>query len=220
MPKIFVPTTGPDDWRRLLASPEKHWRDGYSAKSAAERWEGAAGALPQEIARQFEKAGLGPAELLLAVPEWKTPLPGGIRESQTDIFALIRAAGGVYACAIEAKVEESFDKTVDEWRSDAPSPGKLERLDFLCRTLGLDASRCGSLRYQLFHRTAAALIEAERFGCAGAAMIVQSFSPHRSWLSDFTAFTQALGAEATADAPALLTRADGRPLLLAWASAA
>lgn len=168
--RILVPSAGPSDWRRLLADPEKHWRDGYSAKAAAERWEASTG-LPPEIGSLFEAVGLGPSELLLAVPEWKTPLPGGERESQTDVFALVHAPRGVFACAVEAKVIEPFGPTVAEWLAGA-SAGKLERLAYLCDLLGLPNPPAGELRYQLFHRTAVALIEAERFGCAGAAMIV------------------------------------------------
>ena len=35
MPKVYVPTTGSNDWRRLLADPAKQWRTGFSAKTLA-----------------------------------------------------------------------------------------------------------------------------------------------------------------------------------------
>jgi len=35
MSRVFVSSRGRDDWRRLLADPDKHWADGYSAKSLA-----------------------------------------------------------------------------------------------------------------------------------------------------------------------------------------
>jgi hypothetical protein len=214
--KIYVPTSGPADWKRLLAQPDRHWRDGFSGKSAAERWEASDG-LPTEIANQFLSAGLGPAELLLAIPEWKTPLPGSsLGASQTDILALVRTPSGVFACGVEAKVAESFDKTIDEWLQDA-SPGKKARLAYLKQLLGLPEATSGLIRYQLLHRTAAALIEAERFGCAGAAMIVHSFSARKEWLEDFQAFSAALGATVSPDAPSLATVPGGRPLLLGWA---
>ncbi|MEJ0023434.1 MAG: hypothetical protein WDN76_08400 [Alphaproteobacteria bacterium] len=214
--RILVPTTGPSDWRRLLAQPETQWKDGYSAKSAADRWE-STGGWPPEIARQFELAGWGPTELLMASPEWKTPLPGGERASQTDIFALVHTSIGVVACGVEAKVAESFDRTVAEWSVSA-SPGKQERLAHLCDLLGFANPPPGALRYQLFHRTAAALIEAKRFGCVGAAMIVHSFSPENLWLSDFQAFANALGIAVAPDAPATTHSCGGMPLLLGWAS--
>ena len=85
MAKFFVPTAGVDNWRALLADPEKQWRRGYSAFAAASAWEEAQG-LPREVASVL---GDG-SELLLAIPENKLPLPGGQRESQCDVFAIVR----------------------------------------------------------------------------------------------------------------------------------
>ena len=212
--KIYLPSTGAPDWRRLLADREKHWKAGYSARAAAERWESADG-LPAEIERQFVAVHLGPCELILALPELKTPLPGAGRASQTDVFTLVRTVRGVFACGVEAKVSESFGPTIGEW-SDA-SPGKAKRLNYLCGLLGLAEPPAAALRYQLLHRTAAALIEAQRFGCAGAAMVVHSFSPTREWLSDFQAFGAALGVTVGPDAPAMIASPSGLPLMLGWA---
>lgn len=33
MPRIFVPSNGPGDWRCLLADPEKQWARRYSART-------------------------------------------------------------------------------------------------------------------------------------------------------------------------------------------
>ena len=208
--RIFLPTNSAEDWRALLADPDKHWRAGYSARTAAEHWEKSPG-LPPEIDAVFQRASLGPAELLVAFPEWKTPLPGGRRESQTDILALVRTPSGVFVAGVEAKVAEPFGPTVGEWLENA-SNGKLERLEFLKRTLGLEGN-IATLRYQLLHRTAAALIEAERFGAAGAAMIVQSFSPVSAWKDDFEVFAEAMGMKSGK----ARTSPNGRPLILAWA---
>jgi hypothetical protein len=209
---IYLPSNGPESWRALLGDPVKHWRDGYSAKSAAESWEFAAG-LPTEIASILEAAGLNDLELLLAFPEWKTPLPARGGDSQTDIMAMVKTDQGVFMIGVEAKVDESFDKTVDNWLVNA-SDGKHQRLNYLKSRLGLE-DEIGHLRYQLLHRTVAAMIEAERFGCAGAAMIVQSFSPTNSWKEDFEAFVDAIGLK-----PGQIGRLpSGDPLLLAWASA-
>jgi len=30
--KIYVPTKNAESWRECLADPQKHWKDGYSAK--------------------------------------------------------------------------------------------------------------------------------------------------------------------------------------------
>lgn len=206
---ILVPSRGPDDWRALLADPATQWRDGYSARSAALSWEGAAG-LPAEVA-----AVIGPGAKLLAIPEHRVALPGGGHPSQCDIFALVATPRGSCALAVEAKVAEPFGPTIGDWLAGAAS-GKLARLTAICALLGC-APPPGHLRYQLFHRAAAAVIEAGRFGTAMAALVVQSFSPERLWQSDFVAFAAHLGQDASAG-PVETLLPDGRPLRLGWAS--
>ena len=209
MSRILIPTHSADDWQTLLVSPDTQWRDGYSAKSAALSWERAKG-LPPEI-----DAILGGAELLLAIPEHKVSLSDCGRESQCDVFALVRLPTGTCAMAVEAKVNETFGPTVAEWLVDA-SPKKLARLEFVSGLLGLRPDP--GLRYQLFHRTAAAILEARRFGMAEAAMVVQSFSPVHRWFADFRAFAAALKHEVTPGVAVRHRLPDGMPLTLGWAA--
>ena len=211
MGAILVPTTGPDDWRRFLADPEKHWRRGYSAMAAALSWEAAHG-LPPEIARILGED----AELLLAIPEHKVELPGGRRASQCDVFALVKASNETFSVAVEAKVDKPFGPTVSEWMEEA-SDGKIERMTLICGQLGLSSTPPGNLRYQLFRRTAAAAIEAKRFKTDRAAMIVQSFSHKHRWFADFEAFVALFGLEATRGQPLTFELPDGLPMTLGWA---
>ena len=37
--KFFRPTNNPEEWRQLLAKPDKHWKTGYSAKTLAYCWQ-------------------------------------------------------------------------------------------------------------------------------------------------------------------------------------
>ena len=212
MSRILIPTRGPEDWRALLASPETQWQRGFSAMSAALSWEASRG-LPSEL-----DALLGGAELLLAIPEHKVALPGGSRESQCDVFALVRLASGTCGVAVEAKVNEPFGPTIADWLSEA-SPGKQKRLSFICDLLGLEEPD-STLRYQLLHRTAAAILEARRFGMAEAAMVVQSFAPDHRWFGDFASFGAAFGHDV---APGIAVRhrlPDGMPLSLGWTACA
>ena len=194
MSLVYVPTRGPEDWRALLADPEKHWRAGYSAMALARCWEAAAG-LPPEIASMFAPVGDRP-ELLLAIPEHKVPLPGSARgASQNDLFALIRAGDATLAVAVEGKVDEPFDRLLGDWLVDA-SPGKRERLAFIADTLGLSQPLPRDVHYQLLHRTVSAVIEARRFKTDAAAMIVHSFSPTGKWYDAFERFAAVFGIEA------------------------
>ncbi|MFW2543818.1 DUF6946 family protein [Primorskyibacter sp. 2E107] len=211
MAKIYIPTRSAGDWRALLADPEKHWRAGYSAMAAAQSWEAADG-LPPEIAAMFASE----AQLLLAIPEHQVPLPGRGAASQCDVFALVRESDRRIAVSVEAKVAEPFGPTVSEWLRNA-SDGKRARLSAICDLLG-----CGTppddLYYQLFHRTAAALLEARRFGTEAAAMIVQSFSQEHRWYDDFAAFCAFLGTTSKRNAPSRITVPCGMPLILGWAT--
>lgn len=190
MARIYIPAQGIADWQSLLADPVRQWRAGYSAMAAAQSWQAAAG-LPPEIDALLG----GETELQLAIPEHKVPLPGRGADSQCDVFALVQAGAQGVALAIEAKVDEPFGPTVAEWlrpRSD----NKQFRLSAICDLLGLDGPPPEVLRYQLLHRTAAAVLEAQRFRRPVAAMVVQSFSPGARWLEDFEAFARALDMDA------------------------
>ncbi len=197
MKQIFVPTHGPDTWRELLADPVKHWRRGFSARTLAHAWERANG-FPPEVRRAFQKADLRELrtiEMLLAIPEHQVDLPGGRRPSQTDVFVLARSPGGLVAVAVEGKVDEDFGPLVDEWYA-RPSLGKQERWRFITAKLGLHGVSARGLRYQLFHRLASAVIEAERFGARDAVMLVHSFKGRRDLFGDYSAFVELFGREA------------------------
>ncbi len=216
MSLIYVPTNGPEDWRHLLADPVKHWRAGYSAMALACCWEAAAG-LPPEISAMFAPLG-EPAELLLGLPEHKVPLPGSTRgSSQNDLFALVRAADATFAVAVEGKVDEPFDKSLDDWLVDA-SPGKRERLAFIADALGLTEPLPGDVHYQLLHRTASAVIEARRFKTDAAAMIVHSFSPTGKWFDAFARFLALFELQAERGRLHRLPLNEAKPLYVGWAA--
>lgn len=209
--RILIPTRSPDDWRLLLADPATQWRRGYSAMAAALSWEAAKG-LPPEIEALFPEH----PELLLAIPEHKVALPGGGRPSQCDVFALIRVGDATCALAVEAKVNETFGPTLAEWQA-TPSPGKALRLASICQMLGL-SDPAPDLRYQLFHRTAAAVVEARRFKTDRAAMVVQSFSQDHRWHDDFARFAAQLGLDIPPGGSATTKLPCGLPLTLGWAT--
>jgi hypothetical protein len=212
MRKIYVPTLGAESWRLLLADPVKHWKIGYSARTLAHCWEAADG-LPPEIAALFSEG----AELLIAIPEHKVSLGDAGRESQTDVFALVKSKNKTIALAVEGKVNESFGPTIKDWYLD-PSPGKQQRLKFLYDQIGVTFKPTDDhLHYQLFHRTASAVLEAERFKTDEAAMIVHSFSPEDKWFDAYAAFLGLFNL--TASPGKLVSRSlpSGRTLYFGWA---
>jgi hypothetical protein len=216
MSGFFVPTRGVEDWRLLLAKPDLHWKEGRSAWLLAHAWEQAAG-FPPGVKAVLDTSGdpvLDGLEFIVGFPEYETPLPGGSRPSQTDLLALARnSARQLVVIGVEGKVDEPFGPTVEEWL-DGASPGKLERLGFLCEKLGLDASMVSELRYQLLHRTVAAMLEAGRFGAAAAVMMVHSFDANGAGFDDFSAFGQSLGVTPSRDS--VVAIAAPANLGLAW----
>jgi hypothetical protein len=115
MKRIYIPTTATEDWRKLLASPEKHWKTGYSAWELANCWESAKG-FPASLRAMFarsENPALQKLELLLAIPEYRVGMPGGGHASQNDLFILAQAADdSLVSISVEGKVDESFGQTV------------------------------------------------------------------------------------------------------------
>ena len=194
---IFVSTSGAEDWRRLLADPRTQWRKGYSAASLAYCWEDAKD-FPKEIRNLFQDSKhdrFKNIELLLALPEYKVPLPGGKTQSQNDIFALSKDADAdLVSITIEGKVSEPFGQTMAEWYKD-PSPGKKKRIKYLEDVLDMTSDFPEAIRYQLIHRTASALILARRFKAKSAVMIVHSFSQTNEWFEYYQAFTELFGAK-------------------------
>lgn len=214
---IFVPARGTEDWRDLLADPAKHWREGYSAHALATTWQRAQG-FPKAVQTAFEGSGrlFEEIELLLALPEFKTPLPGGGRASQTDLFVLARTARVLVAIGVEGKVRETFGPTVREWLGSNPSNGKRERLGYLCQLLQIPPEQAHTCRYQLLHRTAATLIEAQRFTAQHAVMLVHSFSTNHDGFDDFDNFASLLGTKARIGDLAPTSPRDGILLHLGW----
>lgn len=196
------------DWRELLADSKNQWRPGYSAMATAQAWQSG---FPADVARLLAPD----AKLQLAIIEHKVPMPGGGFPSQCDVFALVHGDGRDMAVAVEAKVDEPFGPTLKQWHP-VPSANKSKRLGTICDWLGLSDPDPG-LRYQLFHRTAAAIVEARRFRRPVAAMIVQSFSPTRRWFADYAAFCALLKLDAAPDCASEKTLPCGLILRLGWA---
>jgi hypothetical protein len=217
MPRILSFTSGPRDWQDLLADPIKHWKPGYSACTLAHCWEAADG-FPPEITHAFGQSVdplLSNLTPLLAVPEFKVPLPGGTRASQNDIFVLARSTSGPVSIMVEGKVNESFGPTLEEWQNEASS-GKGERLRFLVRALGLRAAPGGVIRYQLLHRAASAIVTGEQYRAVAAVLLVHSFSEELVGWSDYQAFTRLFGVDAVLGSVQRLGTASTVPLFGVW----
>ena len=215
--RFFIPSNGPEDWKGLLAEPDKQWRTGYSAKALACCWEEAHG-FPNSVEQVFSKARYPLFKKifpLLALPEYQVPLPGGARPSQNDIFILARSDIDLVTIAVEGKVKEPFGPTVSEWLRNASS-GKRVRLKFIQDLLELGDQALDTIRYQLLHRTASALIEAKWFNASSAVMLVHSFSQDHAWFEDYKEFLGLFDKTAKPDSVTFAGEKGGIDLYLSW----
>lgn len=223
MQRLFVPTLGPTDWRRLLADPTVQWERKKSALEMAVHWEAARNTprgLPPEIAAAFDAApDLHGAQLLIGIPEHKVPFDGGGHPSQNDLWGLLRIADTIASLTVEAKAGERLDELVRDW---LPRGGersrKPVRLIELKKWLALGEQDVSQIRYQLLHRTASALKEASRLCATKAIMIIQSFdraADEQSW-RDFAAFVQLMGAHPIEGAVVRSSLSTLVPLYLGW----
>ncbi len=215
--KIVVPTRTGSDWQPLLAKPKLHWKKGASAMTAAASWEASAGALPSELAERLNSTKdicLSDLELLLARPEWEVALEGGETTSNTDVLALCRNREGLCIVAVEAKVHEDFGPLVGQKRAEASS-GQSSRIAYLERLLHVTRFD-DTIRYQLVHRTASALLTAQQFHAGSAVMMVQAWDAPAARRSEFEAFCAALSGKQLAPLVYSLPAFERPKLFLAW----
>lgn len=191
--RLSLPMRGPEEVRPHLGK-QYHWKPGHSAQAVAYSWF-KAGSIPARVATVLDQvAWFKGATLVDAFLERKTDLRDGCgAASQTDLLAIVTADGGrdLAIVAVEAKVREPFGKLVSEWLDG--SARKEVRLTRLCELFRISREDALPLRYQLLHRAAAAIYEAERYRRDVAAFVVQSFCPDATGMTDFVAFANALG---------------------------
>lgn len=192
--RIHVPLLQPEDVIPHLGKGALHWKEGRSARLLAEQWF-TANSIPDSVASLLDDTEeWRGAALVDAFLERVTDLPWGSGAgTQTDLLATVRLKTDELAVlGIEAKVDETLGPLCSEWLAAGKS-NREERLRGLCRFLGVPFSEASPFRYQLFHRIAGALLEAERYGAKTAALLVQSWCPKRTGFKDFCAFSEWAG---------------------------
>jgi hypothetical protein len=188
---LHVPLSEPEDVIPFLAKQEAHWAPGKSAQELAGSWARADGDFPKGVRAVLNTAPeYSGAQLVDGFFERTNELDTGRSGSHTDLMVVAGLGSELGIIAVEGKVEEPFDKLISKWNV---SEGREERLQFLCRTLEIDPTQTSGLRYQLFHRTAAAIYEARRYRCKHSLMLVHSFSRKHSGFEDFVRFATAVG---------------------------
>ena len=211
----MLTSSSPEGWKRFLAEPDKHWKTGYSARSLAYCWQEAGEIPPDIISVLSQIPSLKDLDTIFAIPEHKVALPGGARPSQNDVWILAETPAGLVSISVEGKVSEPFGPTIEEW-FDNKSPGREQRLKFLCAELGLSFPPPLTARYQLFHRTVSATLEAKRFRAKEAVMIVHSFSKTSERFEDYEYFLSLFGLKAGVNQAGSVRISNSINLSFAW----
>jgi len=213
---IYMPSQGVEDWKKLLIEPDKQWKKGYSARTLAYCWENSNG-LPLDLEHILtEEEKFKDIKPILIIPEHKVALPPAKgRPSQNDVWVLGKSSEELVSIAVEGKVSEPFGPTLEEWKPSS-TKGKIERYEFLKKLLNLDDKLPTTLRYQLLHRTASAILEAKRFNAKYAIMLVHSFSQGNEWFDDYRAFANLYGVNAEVNKLHYAGHVSGKKLYLGW----
>jgi hypothetical protein len=189
--RLHIPMRRPEDVKPFLGSPS-HYVEGRSAYCLANSWMAENG-LPELVRLTLETSpALQRPVLLEGFFEREVELGDRGRHSQTDLLALLGVDGTLVVMSVEGKVDEAFGKLVEKEMSN-PTPLKAARVRRLAQELGLSLEQAMPLRYQLIHRTAAAISEARRFHSSTAVMMVHSFDARDSGFGDYGRFAEALG---------------------------
>jgi hypothetical protein len=114
-------------------------------------------------------------------------------------------------------VDEGFGLLVKDKRFEA-SNGQRKRLDYYLESLLGLKTLDDSIRYQLLHRTASAILTARDFHAGVAVMMVQSFGTKASPRQDFDAFCHALDAQKLPGGMAVVLPFSRPRLFLGWSN--
>ena len=189
--RFHVPLTKPEDIIPHLAKQGLHWKEKHSAQELVLAWSKAPDGIPASVRSVLKTVDeFASTELVDGFFEKEVYLRTPGRNSQTDLMVIAALDNQLGVIAVEGKVDEPFGDLVSHWNDDTPA--KKARLFGLCSTLALEPNDVGSLRYQLLHRTASAVYEAQRYRCRQEIMLVHSFSPTRMWFDDFSRFSDAM----------------------------
>ena len=176
MSRIYLPTTGSHDWQWLLASPgptgstaPRRWL--WPMRGDAQDWPTRSTALDTSSRPPRPGVAAGPARTRCPAPRR--------RGRHRPICSSWPARPQAISSPSRSKGRRRSPSATRRWPSGAPqeSPGR-DSAWLSARLLGLpDDERLATIRYQLLHRTASAIIEARRFGGTHAVMLSTRSAP-------------------------------------------
>lgn len=172
-----------EDWFRLAPPKKKavHWSDGRSAKELARLWTSSTPSVVPDVVRAILRTHPETENLTIesAIPEAVTRLDNLRGEHRNhDLILLGKSEKKSILIAIEAKADESFGKTIQNYLANLKPRSMVdERIKNLANSIfgrSID-TELRKLRYQLFHAVAGTLIEAKKREADIAIFLVHEF---------------------------------------------
>ena len=201
-----------EDWIEVVS--RRHYVRGHSAYECAHRWHGIGARFPGEIEvilRESKQRLLSSLEIKQIYAEFPVWLDTHTTPSKNDLMIFAEGPGNrKVVLAVEAKCDETFAQPVDTWirTSDKPIPRaqrklfkgasgpverKVRRLNFLNTILSTNIDADSTVRYQLLHRTASAVLTARQTYAEAAVVLIQAFTESERNFEDFQTFCNLLG---------------------------
>lgn len=201
-----------EDWVEVVT--RRHYKPGHSAYECAHKWKAVKSKIPEPIASVLQKSRqplLIDLEICQIQAEYAVYLDVHKSPSKNDLLVFCECQRRQkVVIAVEAKCDESFAQPICDWicTADLPNPPsqremfkqekqpverKLRRLAFLNEVLSQNFGSDSSIRYQLLHRFASAILTARQtFACAGV-MLIEAFTQSDRNFKDFQDFCVELG---------------------------
>lgn len=201
-----------DDWVEVVT--RRHYKPGHSAYECAHKWKEVKSKLPEPIAGILQKSPqsiLRDLEICQIQAEYAVYLDAHTSPSKNDLLLFCESqAGYKVVMAVEAKCDESFAQPIRDWLHTADSPNprsqrkmfneekqpverKLRRLAFLNEVLSQNFGSDSTIRYQLLHRFASAILTARQTFARAGVMLVEAFTQSDRNFKDFRDFCAVLG---------------------------
>ncbi|GAB4316760.1 MAG: hypothetical protein Kow0074_04900 [Candidatus Zixiibacteriota bacterium] len=224
MARVYVPSRGTKDWKRIYSNPGRQWQKGYPGRALAHCWERADG-FPIEVLTLFSSSGVASfqrLEPLLSFLDYDIVVPGGT--SRHDLFALARdGSGQLVSIAVLGKVLAPFGPSVGEWlngngeKNDDRVDQQVE-LEFVRDQLEWTEPLPETAPYTLLHHAALAVTSAQRFAAPTAVLIIHAFGQKANWIGEYDEFLHLFHAHRTLSALHLLKHTKGVSLYCGWAT--
>ncbi|MBF0190046.1 MAG: hypothetical protein HQL99_02730 [Magnetococcales bacterium] len=181
----FEPIQSSEDWPRIARTKQ----------ALLKKWTNSIG-FPTCIKNVIEKSVLNNYQYHSAVVKYKIGLGSEGTQPEVDLLVLANKKNSTKeSIVIVVVLDDGKDmEIVQDWLSkqndNQNNESRTDRLEKLYESLDqkIVDKNDQSIRYLLLHRTASALIEAERFEASSAVVLIHSFSQSNKHFEDFNTF--------------------------------